>query len=219
MSRIRIINPVTIALTLLLGGLLLGSLLRGKMAVDAGRTQMNEDELRRTAQALREYQQQFRALPGDDPQIGKVSYMQHAISCAPPSSKCMPGNGIIDGNWNDASTASESYLAWQHLRLAGLLDGATDPAAPTYAPRNNEGGRIGITSQQDSPIAGLRGAQIICSDRIKGLIAKKIDADLDDGDTANGKIRVTQAGTVQGGTALATDALADGGRYLVCMGS
>lgn len=214
----RTISPVKIALFLLLAGLLLGSLLRGKMAVDARRTQLLEDQLRIVAHALHEYRSQFKALPGDELDVrNAASYLVHADSCAPVSNKCMLGNGVIDGNWNDENTTSESYLAWQHLRLAGLLEGATDPASATYLPKNNEGGRIGITGKNNTPINGLRGPQIICTDHVKASIAKKIDADFDDGDTASGKMMVTRSGTLTDGVPIATDALADDGYYLLCV--
>lgn len=213
-------NPIKFALLLLLGGLLLGSLMRGKLAVDAHRTQMLEDGLRSVAHALHEYSQRFGSLPGDEPDVrNAASYLMHAAACAPAGSKCALGNGTIDGNWNDATTASESYLAWQHLRLADLLEGPTDPAAADYPPMNGEGGRVGIAGQDNSPIAGLRGPQIICTDHVKASIAKKIDEDLDDGNTAGGKLMVTNSGTITGGTAIATDALADGKYYLLCMGT
>lgn len=216
----RTVSPVKIALLLLLAGLLLGSLLRGKMAVDAHRTQLLEEQLRSVAHALHKYRSQFKALPGDELDVrNAASYLLHADSCAPVGSKCMLGNGIIDGNWNDENTASESYLAWQHLRMAGMLEGATDPAAANYPPHNNEGGMLGITSQENSPIAGLHGPQIICTDHVKASIAKRIDADLDDGNTASGKVMVTISSAVNGGTAIATDALAEGGYYLLCMGT
>lgn len=213
-------HPIKVGLLLLFGGLLLGSLMRGKMAVDARRTQLLEGGLHRTAHALREYQHQFKALPGDDANVrNAASYLAHATTCAPASSKCALGNGVIDGNWNDTTTASESYLVWQHLRMADLLQGATDPNSANYPAKNEEGGMVGITGHDHSPIAGLPGTVIICTDHVKTSIAKKIDADLDDGNTASGKIMVTRSGTVTAGEAIAPNALADGEYYLLCMGT
>lgn len=212
-------SPVKIALVLLLFGFLLGGLLRAKTAVDARRAQLLEEDFHNVAHDLPAYQQQYGALPGDDPKVGIAGHLPHATACAPiASGKCMPGNGIIDGNWNDGTTASESYLFWQHVRMAGLAEGATDPASANYPAQNGEGGRIGLTNATESPIVELHGAQIICSDHIKASLVKQLDAALDNGDTASGKVMATLAGTTSGGHALASDALAEGQLYLVCMG-
>lgn len=211
---------MAVPLLLLLVGFLMLSLLRGKSAVDANRAHLLESDFRSITHALHAYENRFGALPGDDPGIVKNSgHLLRAISCAPlADNKCNPGNGVIDGNWNDRSTASESYLVWQHLRLAGLMEGATDTASENYPLRNEEGGMIGITDQRNSPIVGLRGAQIICSDNIKATLALTIDGLLDDGKPRSGKVMVTAGGTVTGGQALTADKLVDGEHYLVCMG-
>lgn len=213
------LNPIAVVLLLLLAGFLLMGLLRGKSAVDARRAQLLENDFRNIARALHQYDSKFGALPGDDPAAGSA-HLQRAVLCAPRAdNKCAPGNGVIDGYWNATGTASESYLVWQHLRLAGLMEGATDPASSNYLPKNGEGGRIGITSERNSPIAGLHGAQIICSDHIKASLARTVDAALDDGTPRSGKVMVTAEGTTTGGEAIAASDLADGKHYLVCMGT
>ncbi|MBI1173831.1 MAG: prepilin-type cleavage/methylation domain-containing protein [Sideroxydans sp.] len=219
--KMRKPGPIQVALFLLLGGLLLVSLLRAKTAVDIRRAQLLEGDFRNIAHVLHEYETRFGALPGDDPGVGIASsHLAHAMSCAPAASgKCMPGNGILDGNWNDLGTASESYLFWQHVRLAGLLEGATDPASANYPAKNSEGGMLGVTSGSHSPIVELHGAQVICSDHIKASLARQIDAALDDGNTVSGSVMTTKEGTTTGGHAMANDELVDGEHYLVCMGT
>lgn len=210
------IHPIKVGLFFLLIGFLMLGLLRGKAAVDASRANMLETDFHRIAHALHAYHGKFKALPGDDAEVRR--HLRHAVNCAPQLyGRCQPGNDVIDGDWNAASTASESYLVWQHLRLADLLQGATDPASASYLPHNGEGGRLGVTDELHSPIIGLHGPLIICSDNIKASLARTVDAALDDGKTRSGKVMVTKEGTVSGGIALATGQLVDDEHYLVCM--
>jgi hypothetical protein len=170
---------------------------------------------------VNEYQGAFHALPGDDPSIGSAnSHVANAVSCsAPIVGICMTGNGIIDGRWNDTSAASESFLVWQHLRLAGYVSGSTDITSANYPAKNIVGGILGITNQSASPIAGLKGDYIICSDGIAGKYVKQIDIALDDGNTASGAMRASIRGTAIDGTAIATQSIVDSELYLVCIGA
>jgi len=113
------------------------------------------------------------------------------------------------------TVASESYVFWQHIRLAGLADGSTDTSSGDYIPRNAFGGQIGITSA--SPIIGLKGTYIFCSDAIPGKLAKQIDVELDDGNTATGYMQAVEAGTTTPSNPVQTANIVDNNRYLVCM--
>ncbi len=141
-----------------------------------------------------------------------------ATACTPAAAGlCAPGSGIIDGAWNATAITSESFVFWQHVRLAGLAPGPTDTAAGDYRPKNAVGGYIGITNAGNTPITGLRGSYIICSDAIAGKFAKQLDTTLDDGNTTTGSLMVSTAGS--GGAAIATGSIVDDTPYLVCMGA
>jgi len=126
---------------------------------------------------------------------------------------------MIDGKWSDTTVASESYIFWQDVRLAGLAPGSTDTGNLNgdYIPRNIVGGQIGVTDSAASPIIGLTGTSIICSDAIPGKIAKQLDVTMDDGNTATGSMRVIAAGTTTPGNPTQTTNIVDDNRYLVCM--
>ena len=139
--------------------------------------------------------------------------------CTPAAvNLCATGNGIIEGAWNATAMNSESFVFWQHVRLAGFAPGTTDITAADYLPRNAMGGAIGVTNAANTAIAGLKGSYIICSDAIIGKFAKQLDITLDDGNTATGSMMITAAGTTAGGTAIATGSVVDDVPYLVCMG-
>ncbi|MCG6933540.1 MAG: prepilin-type cleavage/methylation domain-containing protein, partial [Gallionella sp.] len=173
------------------------------------------------------YQDKFKALPGDDANV-QVHLGASAVQAPlPPGGTA--GNGIINGKWYDAAnwtgaTTDESYLFWQHIRMAGFGPGSTDPTQiASYLPTNAVGGHIGVTnaSAADKPINGMVGTYIVCSDSIPFKFAKQLDVSLDDGNTATGSVMVTTAGTPSGGAPIPTSGtgtVPDDTPVLVCMG-
>lgn len=209
--------PEIAAVLMVVGALLVG-FMNGQALTDISQSKQLEDDFRNVPLYLNEYQGRFKILPGDDPKVGK-HLSGGAVSCVAAADRCMPGNGIIDGRWNDNSAESESFLFWQHVRLAGLVPGDTDTTSAHYPPKNALGGALGITNRSHSPIVGMRGANVVCSDEITGNFVKQLDIALDDGNTADGSMMVTASGTVSGGLSIETSLINDGRRYLVCMGS
>jgi hypothetical protein len=124
------------------------------------------------------------------------------------------GNFVIDGSWN--STSGESFNLWQHVRLAGFIKGATDVGMHAYVPLNASGGVLGLSESAASPIEGLGGNYIICSDNIAGKLVRQLDLTLDDGNTAEGAMLVSNASV--GGAGIATESIKDGSFYLACLG-
>ena len=122
--------------------------------------------------------------------------------------------------WLDTE-GGEGEVFWQHVRLAGLAAGPTSTAAADYMPRNADGGIIGITSGSNSPITGLRGTYIVCSQGVLGKFAKQLDITLDDGNTATGSLQVmaNQAANQAAAVApVATASIDEALSYTVCMG-
>ncbi|MEO6147560.1 MAG: prepilin-type cleavage/methylation domain-containing protein, partial [Sulfuriferula sp.] len=94
----------------------------------------------------------------------------------------------------------------------------TDTTKSEYVARNAVGGQIGVTNAAASPITGLKGSYIVCSDAISGKFAKQLDTTLDDGNTATGSMMVVAAGTTTAVSPIATASIVDDTTYLVCMG-
>ncbi|HET6718804.1 MAG TPA: prepilin-type cleavage/methylation domain-containing protein, partial [Rhodocyclaceae bacterium] len=138
------------------------------------------------------------------------------------------------GAWDSATATDESFLFWQHARLAGLAAGPTAVADVNYKPRNADGGIIGITSNSNAApyIAGMKGTYLICSTGILGKFAKQLDTTVDDGCTNTGSVMAVAnqpvgtttnnaaAGltTVAGGVCVGATAIDDSASYTVCMG-
>lgn len=213
---------IEIAIVLVIIGLLLGGVLKGQELINSAKVKNLATDFRNIPVFIYGYQDKFKALPGDDPSV--VAHVNGTLATTPANTQ---GNGIIGGNWNSTTQTDESYLFWQHVRLAGLTAGSTTVGASDYMPVNAAGGAIGIQSGTNvvtaTPINAtaatnpIRGTYIICSPNILGKFAKQLDLQLDDGNTASGSMMAGVATTV--GTAMtAVAALDDAAVYTVCMG-
>jgi len=209
--RERGYSLIQVSILVIVGGLLLsGSMAVRDMLRSAQLTHLAE-EFNAIRAATNAYQERFRAMPGDDPQAA----IRHSGARVAPGA----GNGVIDGDWDSVKADHESFLFWQHVRLAGLLAGPVDVEAPDYQPRNHDHGVIGVNSATPSQkqVAGLPGLVQACSKNVPGRLAKQLDARLDDGDTATGAVRVVPDGAPLGAPAVSTAQVSDGRPYTVCL--
>jgi len=197
---------IEIAIVLVIIGLLLGGILKGQELINSARVKNLANDFRNIPVFIYGYQDKFRALPGDD--IAAVAHVG-TTSITPGVGD---GDGVIGGNWDSTNNTDESFLFWQHVRLAGLAPGPTALTATDYQQRNAAGGVIGI--QGAAPFTGMTGTYFICSGGILGRFAKQLDTQLDDGNTATGSLMV---GTTLP-TAIATGSIVDSTPYTVCMG-
>ncbi len=212
---------VEIAIVLVIIGLLIGGVLKGQELINSAKVKKLTNDFRNIPIYIYAYQDRFRALPGDDANV-----TTHLSGATKASTNGTVGNGIIEGAWFSGTSSDETYLFWQHVRLAGLAPGSTVVGSDDYIPRNAEGGRIGVTGANNSPVVAngkkLLGTYFICSGNISGRFAKQLDLMMDDGDTASGSMMTTanQTGTgnATASSAVSTDRIVDGDTYMVCMG-
>jgi prepilin-type N-terminal cleavage/methylation domain-containing protein len=205
---------VEIAIVLVIIGLLLGGILKGQELINSAKVKNLANDFRVIPTYIYAYQDKFKALPGDD-----KSASTHVTGAANPATP-PAGNGVIDGAWSSQTNTDESYLLWQHVRLANLAAG---PTALGYSlPTNAVGGSIGISSAAPGQvqITGMTGTYQICSTGILGKFAKQLDIQMDDGATDTGSMRTvadisipTATVTAAAGVATPDDATA----YTVCM--
>jgi len=199
---------IEIAIVLVIIGLLLGGILKGQELINSARVKNLASDFRNVPVFIYGYQDKFRALPGDDSAV--LAHVGGTLA----TTGSTPGNGIIDGVWNSDTDTHESFLFWQHVRLAGLAPGSTVISATDYKQLNAVSGRVGIQSAK--PFTTMNsGTWFICSGGISGKIAKQLDTQLDDGVTDKGTM---QAGAAPNTTVAATAALDDATQYTVCMG-
>jgi prepilin-type N-terminal cleavage/methylation domain-containing protein len=211
---------VEIAIVLVIIGLLLGGILKGQELINSAKVKNMISDFRTTQAMVYGYQDKYKSFPGDQTQ----AQLDNNFSPAGTATAGATGNnnGRIDGNWNDTS-ASESFVFWQHVRLANLATGPTLLTDPNYRPKNADGGFIGVESGLNATgaaapfIKDMTGSFFVCSDGVLGKYAKQIDSTMDDGNTAGGSIRVVlSAGAARGGPALTNANITDGTQYLVC---
>jgi len=223
---------VEIAIVLVIIGLLLGGVLKGQELINSAKVKNFANDFRNIPVYIYGYQDKFKSLPGDHStaatQLTGATNATTPATCGSGTSACI-GNGKLDGNWEPANKTDETFLFWQHVRLANLAPGATDTAVGTitdFLPKNADGGIIGIESGSNHYIkdsaAGattfMPGTYVVCSKGILGKFAKQLDTTLDDGNTQTGSLRVVADNHTRGNAAVATTDVDDATTYIVCQG-
>lgn len=208
---------IEIAIVLVIIGLLLGGVMKGQELINSAKVKNLATDFKNVPIFIYGYQDKYRALPGDDSLA--LTHLGAPVTALAASAGQTHGNGIIEGLWKTTTTSDETYLFWQHVRVANLAPGATDLANTAFIPKNAVGGDIGITSSAAGPITGMKGSFIVCSDAIAGKFARQLDTTLDDGITNTGSLQVIAAGTTTPAAPPANlSPTNDDTSYLVCMG-
>lgn len=189
---------IEIAIVLVIIGLLLGGILKGQELITQGRIRNVANDFQSMTAAINLYQDRYRALPGDD--IGAGTRWSTAAAG--------DGNGQIGGAYNSTTDTDESRKFWQHLRLAGLVGGATTDLAQ---PANTTSG---ITGVQNNGL-GLN-SLIVCSSNLPGKIAQSIDSQFDDGNAQTGSVRGVLGTTVDTNVPAANYVDDGASFYVVC---
>jgi len=215
---------IEIAIVLVIIGLLLGGVLKGQELINSAKVKNLSADFKNIPVFIYGYQDKFKALPGDD--SAAATHLSGATNATTPAGT--QGNGVINGNWNTTTNTDESYLFWQHVRLAGLAPGPTAVADADYIPKNAVSGKLGVqggtsvvasSPVKDANNVAIRGAYVICSEGVLGKFAKQMDTTLDDGNTATGSMLITPTtGYALGAAATATASVDDATSYTVCMG-
>jgi len=177
---------VEIAIVLVIIGLLLGGILKGQELINSAKVKNLANDFRTIPTYIYAFQDKFKALPGDDANV-----VAHVTGATLATTGGTVGNGVIEGHWNSATTTDESFLFWQHVRLANLAAGPTSTADATYRPTNAVGGNIGIASNSaaTTQIAGMSGTYLVCSKGVLGKFALQLDVQMGDGQPCTGSMR------------------------------
>ncbi len=203
---------VEIAIVLVIIGLLLGGILKGQELINSAKVKNLANDFRVIPTYIYAYQDKYRAIPGDQAQPILNNQFPPAGTATASSTAASLGNGVINGAWNASTVADESFVFWQHVRLANLAAGPTNTADANYSPKNSVGGALGITS--GAVITGMTGTYSLCSAGILGNFVKQLDTQMDDGNTATGSTRAALPTAPT--AAVATNLIADGDSYIVC---
>ena len=170
---------VEIAIVLVIIGLLIGGVLKGREMITNAKIKRIENDFAGVSAAIYAYQDRYGVLPGDDPAASS------RFAGTWRGSDNGNGNGNIAGGWNSTNNSSESRKIWKHLRGAGLIAGPVDNTDASYQqPSNSFGGLVGI----DLNLYNLSGHNIIFGE-IPGDIAQILEARGDDGVPSAGSIQ------------------------------
>lgn len=168
---------IELSMVLVIVGLLVAGVMKGNELIVQAKIRNISGMFDSLAQAVLNYQERYRYLPGDDP-IAQGRWPSNASNG--------DGNRVICGAYHGGSggtacagNTTESMLAWQHLRLAGLLAGSGNNPVEHPGP--------GIFGIQTGGL-GLSRA-LICANGVPASIAGSIDRQLDDGLANQGNIR------------------------------
>ncbi len=218
---------VEIAIVLVIIGLLLGGVLKGQELINSAKVKNMINDFRTVSSLVYSYQDRFKAFPGDQTQ----AQLDSAFGAAAGANECTPeadglckkNNARLDGSWNATDKTNETFVFWQHVRLANLATGATSIADPNYLPRNADGGALGVESGlnaaggADPFISTMRGSFYVCSAGILGRYVRQIDTTMDDGNTAGGNVRAVAMSATRGSSSgEATSNINEGQQYIVC---
>jgi prepilin-type N-terminal cleavage/methylation domain-containing protein len=201
---------IELAIVLVIIGLLLGGVLRGQELINSAKAKNMVSELNKVQTYIYTYQDKYRALPGDD----KAASAHVGVD----TSHNGDGDGVIEGAWN-ATSGTESFYFWEHVRKANLAAGPTDTTSATYLPTNNEGGPIGVQSSPQKTIAGLTGSYAVCTGGVLGKIARQINQQIDgDDDTDTGSVMVATSvdGSTPASAVKESTADFDSTKYVLC---
>jgi len=170
---------VEIAIVLVIIGLLIGGVLKGRELITNAKIKRVESDFSGVSAAIYAYQDRYGVQPGDDP----AASTRFAGTWGATDDG--DGDGEIEGGWDATTNNSESRMMWKHLRGAGLIAGPVDNTDQSYAqPTNSFGGIVGV----DSNLYSLTGQNIVFGD-IPGDIAQILEARGDDGDPTTGSIQ------------------------------
>lgn len=208
---------VEVAAVMVIGGLIYGSVLKNQELVASATAKRLANDFSTVTTAVRTYEGLYRSLPGDDRAVAQ--HVNGGMQATTPAGSI--GNARIDGDWNSLTETDESYLVWQHLRLARIVGGSTDvPAAPaegdSYNQRNGADGRIGVTSTPVLTAGAWPAALFACASGIDGRLARRIDRMLDDGNTRSGGMRVICEGECSSGAGISLTPANEAGVYTLC---
>jgi len=177
---------VEIAIVLVIIGLLLGGVLKGREMITNAKIKRVENDFAGVSAAIFAYQDRYGVLPGDDPSAST------RFSGTWAGADNGNGNGSISGGWNSTNNSDETRKIWKHLRGAGLIAGPVDNTSASYQqPSNSFGGLIGIGFN----LYNLSGHNVIFG-AIPGDIAQILESRGDDGVPRSGSLQAHSSQTV-----------------------
>lgn len=186
---------VELSIVLVIIGLIIGGVLTGQQIIQNARITNALNSIQAYQAQFQTYQQNFGALPGDDPsaltRFPNVTTQQ--------GNGNGNGNGSLDGAFDSTTATDETRLVWAHLRAAGLVKNQITSTSSTAIQAPNSFG--GIFGFQNGAFTGTFTSTVLCLNDVPAQAAQAIDTQLDDGSPNTGNIMSMVGNTgVTGGT-------------------
>lgn len=204
---------VELSIVLVIIGLIIGGVLTGQQIIQNARITNALNAIQAYQAQFQTYQQNFGALPGDDP----AALVRFPNVSTQQGNGNGNGNGILDGDFDSISATSETRLAWAHLRAAGLVKNqVTSSSSIAIQPPNPFGGIFGF---QNGAFSGAFNSRVLCLNSVPAAAAQAIDTQLDDGQPNSGSIMAMAGTGVVGEVANGTIVTTYGGAqtYTMCI--
>ena len=187
---------IEIAIVLVIVGLLLGGVLKGRELITSARVRSLIQQQDGVKAAYFGFLDRYGALPGD------YSSASATIAGIAATADCNNGNG--DGDGQIETVNHENILVWEHLSKSGFIEHVYTCAAapaPTTSPANPYGQFLDVVFDANygattpSPCNNLKTGAQIPSD-----ILAEIDRKIDDGNALTGVFRAQVGGGVSATT-------------------
>ena len=188
---------VEIAIVLVVVGLIIGGVLKGREMITNAKIKRLEREYAGIIAAMQAYQDRFLQLPGDDDEAStRFNIYTDGVNDPDPSDINGDADGSIDGNW-DALANTETANFWKHLRAANLIPGGSGDE--DTQPTNAYGGKIGL---RDGSL--LISGHVLVFGSVEGSIARILEAQIDDGSPATGLVQSDTSAALMDGFDVST---------------
>ncbi|SMB24236.1 conserved protein of unknown function [Sterolibacterium denitrificans] len=201
---------VEIAIVLVIIGLLLGGVLKGREMIENAKVKNAINEMNGVSAAYNSYIDRYRRIPGDDGSLETLKTRGGSWATITAAGDNNSALGITQGQVFTGE--GEGTAFWQHLRAAGFISGNPAETGTAALPRNAFNGLMGV----GSGVTGMTGSTV-CLGQVPGKSARQLDTQLDDGDGDTGSVRATEGGS-SGDTApgTASASYSDEKLYTVC---
>lgn len=179
-------SGIEFTVVIILLGIALVLTLRGAAAIPAIRSYVLMQQIQNYQIAIRQYEADYRMLPGDDTAAPQRWRRQDALYQLDGAIVSYAGDGKIEGELDDiANTLGEQFLAWSDLRKGGYIGGDPTLVGQSARPENTFGGSYAFAEDE----FGLQ--QVLCLTKVPGRDAELLDRRLDDGKPSTGQVRAT----------------------------
>lgn len=185
---------VEIAVVLVIVGLLLGGVLKGRELIASARVRSLADQQAAVQAAYHGFTDRYRALPGDMPRARAEAAIGETINTGDSAGT---GNGRLEAPpaWEELNGV------WEHLVKAGFIkgeyNGSSDAPTPADAPVNAFNGVLVLARHDGYRDSGTPRARLLLhmGQHVPVAIARELDVKVDDGRPLTGILRNAATGT------------------------